>query len=150
MSISDIIIGFDFGIKKIGVAVGQKLTYTTYPIGVLRSISGNPNWKSIDCIYQEWNPKKIIVGLPLKKDGSEQGITILSRKFAIQLKKRFNIIVEMHDERFTTYEARFYNHYYHKHYHSNHLINNINRKQIQIDSIAAAIILQSWLNQQKK
>ncbi|ADV33650.1 conserved hypothetical protein [Candidatus Blochmanniella vafra str. BVAF] len=140
MSNIEIIMAFDFGTKNIGVAVGQKLTCTTTSLNVLHSIAGTPDWKNIELMYNEWKPKTLIVGLPLQIDGSEQYITILSKKFAIQLKNKFNTTVEMYDERFTTLEARsnFYNQYCSKF--------SEKIKKNKIDSIAAEIILKSWLN----
>lgn len=136
--ISGIIMAFDFGTKQIGVAIGQNFTYTTQPLLVLKSHLGVPNWKIIECIYNEWKPVILIVGLPLQMNGNDQLITILSKKFAMQLKKRFNTKVEMHDERFSTIEARSY---YFKYYYQT------KNKNYQINSIAASIILNSWLNQ---
>lgn len=116
INITEIIMAFDFGIKRIGMAIGQKLTCTTQPIGILKTQSGHPDWQNIEYIYNLWQPSRLIVGLPLKIDGREQTITILSKRFAIQLQERFQIQVEMHDERFTTIEARSnrrLNYYYH-------------------------------------
>lgn len=137
-----IIMAFDFGIRNIGIAVGQQLTYTTQPIKVLKSKDGIPDWKKINYIYNEWNPIILVVGLPVQIDGSYQYITILSKKFAKQLKKRFKITVRMHDERFSSVEAR-----------SNYIEycwrNNLRKtKGINyINAISAAVILHSWLNQ---
>lgn len=139
MSIIDIIIGFDFGVKKIGVAIGQKLTCTARPLIVLQSQYGAPDWKSIDIIYNEWKPITLVVGLPLKLNGKEQPITILAKKFAMQLKNRFHVTVKMHDERLSTNEARLTNNYNHNFFQYIH-------KKKQIDAIAAALILKSWLN----
>lgn len=140
MIITGIIMAFDYGTKNIGIAVGQTLTYNAQPIYVSKSKYGIPDWKNIEYIYDEWRPIKLIVGLPLKINGNEQLITILSRNFAAQLQKKFKIAVEMYDERFSTIEAR-----------SKILINyknNLQKKHpCQINSIAAAIILKSWLNQ---
>lgn len=141
MSMIGIVMAFDFGLKNIGIAVGQTLTYTTQPLYVSKSKFGLPDWKNIERIYNEWNPIKLIVGLPLKMDGNEQFITILSKQFAIQLKKKFKISVEMYDERFSTVEARSR---YIK-YSQKHLLKS--KKNFQINSIAAEIILKSWLNQ---
>lgn len=136
----DMIMAFDFGIKNIGVAVGQKLTYSTQPVKVLKSKLGFPNWKTIDDIYHEWHPTILIVGLPLQMNGTEQPITILAKKFAKQLKKRFKTTVEMQDERFSTIEARS-NYLKYTYFYFKKIKNND-----QINAIAAAIILKSWLN----
>lgn len=138
MSIFGIVMAFDFGVKNIGIAVGQRLTYTTQPITVLQSKFGIPNWKIITNIYHEWSPTILIVGLPLRMNGTYQPITDLSKKFANQLKNRFKTTVEMHDERFSTVEARA-NYFKYSRFH-------IKKTKInQINAIAAAIILKSWL-----
>ncbi|AGC03530.1 Putative Holliday junction resolvase [Candidatus Blochmanniella chromaiodes str. 640] len=139
MSIVDIVMGFDFGTKHIGVAIGQKLTCTAQPLTVLQSQSGVPNWKRIRDIYDTWKPMIFVVGLPLKIDGSEQPITILAKIFAIQLKELFPVPVKMHDERFSTSEARLN---YFKYYHDDLCA----RSNIKINAIAAGVILKSWLN----
>lgn len=140
MSTIGIIMAFDFGLTNIGIAIGQILTCTTQPLGISKSKLGVPDWKHITYIYHEWKPIKLIVGLPLKMDGTEQSITILSKKFAIQLEKKFKVPVEMYDERFTTIEAR-----------SQYLQNQRNNQPkknnpLYINAIAAEIILKSWLN----
>ncbi|URJ29201.1 Holliday junction resolvase RuvX [Blochmannia endosymbiont of Camponotus modoc] len=139
MSNVDIVMGFDFGTKHIGVAIGQKLTYTAQPLTVLRSQSGVPNWKRIKDIYNTWKPIILVVGLPLKIDGNEQPITILAKIFAIQLKELFPVTVKMHDERFSTSEARL-NYFEYYHYDSR------SRPNIKINAIAAGVILKSWLH----
>lgn len=141
MLIIGIIMAFDFGINNIGIAIGQILTCTTQPLNVCKSKSGVPDWKNIEHTYNEWNPIKLIVGLPLKMNGNEQTITILSKKFAKQLQKKFNIPVDMHDERFSTVEARSKFLKYSK----NNLLKS--KKTYEINSIAAEIILKSWLSQ---
>lgn len=140
-STTGIIMAFDFGLKNIGIAIGQKLTGTTQPLHVSKSKLGVPNWKNIEHVYNEWNPTKLIVGLPLKIDGHEQLITILSRRFAAQLRKKFKVSVTMYDERFSTIEARSKYLEYFK--------NNIYKIKHpnQIHAISAEIILKSWLNQ---
>ncbi|WP_236840104.1 Holliday junction resolvase RuvX [Blochmannia endosymbiont of Camponotus nipponensis] len=140
MSIIDIIIGFDFGTKHIGVAIGQKLTYTVRPLTVLQSQFGVPNWDQIKDIYNTWTPKILVVGLPLKIDGSEQPVTVLAKQFAKKLRKILPVTVNMHDERFSTSEARLD---YFKYYHNSSYI----RQDVKINAIAAGIILKSWLNQ---
>lgn len=142
MSITiDMIMGFDFGVKKIGIAIGQKLTRTARSLTVLQSKFGVPNWQHITNIYNEWKPTILIVGLPLQLDGKKQPITILTIQFATQLQDKFPMsTVNMHDERFSTSEARLHRN---KNYYDN--ISYIYKKQ-KIDAIAAEIILKSWLN----
>ncbi|QIQ42109.1 MAG: Holliday junction resolvase RuvX [Buchnera aphidicola (Microlophium carnosum)] len=133
-----IVIAFDFGIKKIGVAVGENITKKGRPLNVLNAQNGHPNWSVVKKIIQYWQPKYIIVGLPLNINGTKQDITNQSEKFANLLKYKFNIIVKMHDERLTTVEAKS-------------IIFKKDGfkalKQDKIHSYAATIILESWLNQ---
>ncbi|URJ23556.1 Holliday junction resolvase RuvX [Blochmannia endosymbiont of Camponotus sp. C-003] len=136
----DIVMGFDFGTEHIGVAIGQTLTYTAQPLTVLRSESGVPNWKHIKNIYNTWKPTIAVVGLPLKIDGSEQPITILAKIFAMQLKEQLPVTVKMHDERFSTSEARLN----YSEYCCNYLCVKPN---ININALSAGVILESWLNQ---
>ncbi|NIG99417.1 MAG: Holliday junction resolvase RuvX [Buchnera aphidicola (Periphyllus acericola)] len=139
-----IILSFDFGTKNIGTAIGECITYTTR---ALKTISKNKKtyWKNIKKIIYEWKPKKIIVGLPLNIYGKKQKITRKTEKFAKKLLKKFKISVKLHDERYTTIEAKSI------------LFKNGGVKQLtkkNINSISAEIILKSWfyekLNNKKK
>lgn len=133
-----IVIAFDFGVKKIGVAVGENITKTGRPLDVLNAKDGKPNWNIIKNLLIDWQPKFIIVGLPLNIDGTKQNITNKSEKFAQLLKCKFNVLVEMHDERLTTVEAKS-------------IIFNKNgfkalSKKEKVHSLSAVIILESWFN----
>lgn len=133
-----IVIAFDFGIKKIGVAVGENITKRGKALNILTVKNGHPNWSIIKNLLKYWEPKLIIVGLPLNINGTKQEITKKSEKFADLLKYKFNILVEMHDERLTTVEARSI------------IFNKGGFKALQtekIHSFAAVIILESWFNQ---
>ncbi|QCI21821.1 Holliday junction resolvase RuvX [Buchnera aphidicola (Hyadaphis tataricae)] len=131
------IIAFDFGIKKIGIAVGENITKTGKPLNCLNAHCGTPNWNNIKKLLQYWKPEIIVVGLPLNMNGTKQDITKRSEKFAVLLKNKFNILVAMHDERLTTAEAR------------SKFFENKNSKKLKnnIHSLSALIILESWLNQ---
>lgn len=132
-----IIIAFDFGIKKIGVAVGENITKTARPLDVLNAQNGNPNWIIVKKLLKYWQPKFIIVGLPLNIDGTKQNITNKSEKFAQLLKNKFNILVKMHDERLSTVEAKSI------------IFNKGGFKALKknkIHSFSAVVILESWFN----
>jgi len=132
-------LGFDYGLKNIGVAVGQDLTKTANPLSVIKARDGIPNWDDIQKLIDEWKPQVLIVGLPLNMDGSEQTMTKASRKFGNRLNGRFQIPVEWQDERLTTFEALE-----HLGIHS-----KLDAKQREdVDRISAQLILQSWLNEQ--
>jgi len=132
------VIAFDFGLARIGVAVGQAITSTASPLDTLRANNGKPDWDKVAALLTQWQPTRILVGEPLNMDGSDQEITLRARKFANQIHGRFGLAVEMVDERLSSVAARdelFEYGGYRK------------LKKSQIDSIAAALILESWYSQ---
>ncbi|QGY30459.1 Holliday junction resolvase RuvX [Pantoea cypripedii] len=103
---SETLLGFDFGTKSIGVAVGQQLTGTARALTALKAQDGTPDWNLIERLLKEWQPDYVVVGLPLNMDGTEQELTARARKFANRLHGRFGVRVELQDERLSTVEAR--------------------------------------------
>ncbi len=139
MSRARTLLGFDFGMKNIGIAVGQELTRTANPLTAIKARDGIPDWDRIQKLLEEWRPDLLIVGLPLNMDGSEQEMTAAARRFGNRLHGRFNIPVEWQDERLSTYEA----------------LDQMgirskmdSRQRSDVDQLSAQLILQSWLNQQ--
>jgi len=132
------LLGFDFGLKNIGVAVGQELTSTATALTVIKAQDGKPNWDDIEKLISQWQPQLLIVGLPLNMDGTEQTMTAAARKFGHRLNGRFQIPVEWQDERLSTYDALEYLGVHSK-------LQAKNRDDV--DRISAQLILQSWLNQ---
>ena len=135
-----IYLGFDFGMKRIGVAVGQRLTGSASPVTTLQAKQGVPRWETIQLLIDQWRPESLIVGLPTRIDDGEQYTTSAARGFARQLRKRFALVVHLVDERLSTVEARA------------HLFDNggyRNLKTSEVDSIAACIILEQWLQHPK-
>lgn len=129
------IIAFDFGLARIGVAVGQKITATASPLDTIKAKDGTPNWQQFEQLFKQWQPTKVLVGEPFNMDGSDQEITKRARKFANQLHGRFGVQVELVDERLSSAAAReelFEFGGYKK------------LKKSQLDSIAAVLILESW------
>jgi putative Holliday junction resolvase len=100
------IIGFDFGKKYIGVAVGQEITGNASPLGSVKANDGVPHWDSLGNFLKEWQPDLIVVGLPLNMDGSEQQLTLDAKKFGNRVAGRFGLKVEFQDERLTTADAK--------------------------------------------
>ena len=139
MSTEKNILGFDFGMKSIGVAVGHNLTHTARGIAALSARDGIPDWDNIAKIVAEWQPGLIVVGLPLNMDGTEQLMTAAARKFGNRMNNRFNIPVAWQDERLTTFEALDQMGIRSK-MHTD--------KRSDVDKLSAQIILQSWLDQQ--
>ena len=103
---SRVILAFDFGLKHIGVAIGQEITNTAETFFSLKAKNGEPDWRKLDPLVKEWNPKLLVVGNPLNMDGSESEIKKKSDKFSNLINKRYNIPVELMDERLTTREAK--------------------------------------------
>jgi putative Holliday junction resolvase len=136
-----IILAFDYGLKQMGVATGQTLTGSARGLCILKAHDGIPNWDEVSKLLNEWTPDLVLVGLPLNMDASESELSRLARKFARRLQGRFNANVLMVDERLTSQDAKA-------------LIreeNNEGKKGrtdlTKIDHLAAALILQSWLDQ---
>lgn len=132
----DVFLGFDFGYKRIGVAVGQKLTAGASPLSTLAARLGVPNWAEIQAVIQQWQPAGLIVGVPTCLNDQELYTTSAARDFAAELSTRFGLPVFCVDERLTTVEARqrlFAKGGYRK------------IKKTQVDSLAACIILEQWL-----
>ncbi|ATZ12587.1 Holliday junction resolvase RuvX [Erwinia amylovora] len=128
-------LAFDFGTKSIGVAIGQQLTGTARPLIALKAQDGIPDWNRLEALLKEWQPDRVVVGLPLNMDGSEQPLTVRARKFANRLHGRFGVQVDLHDERLSTVEARA------------ELFERGGFRALSkgnVDSLSAVIILESW------
>lgn len=99
-------VGFDFGKKYIGVAVGQEITGSATPLGSIKANDGIPHWDNVNNYLKEWQPDYIVVGLPLNMDGSEQQLTLDAKKFGKRIMGKFGLPVEYQDERLTTADAK--------------------------------------------
>lgn len=128
-------LSFDFGMSKIGVAVGQSITQTARPLTNIKAQDGIPNWRDIESLIAEWHADALIVGLPYNMDGTLQDISLAARKFARRLKAQFRLPVYMCDERLTTKEAQS-------------LLHEKGDKKTEVDSFAASLILESWFREQ--
>jgi putative Holliday junction resolvase len=132
------IIAFDFGYRRIGVAVGQTLTGTASALAVVPA-AVKPDWRAITSIITEWKPSALLVGLPFAKDGGETDMTKSARRFGRQLEGRFGIPVWFEDERLTSFSAE-------QRFVEARAGSRAKRKDASLkDSIAAQIILESWL-----
>ena len=98
------VLAFDFGHKRIGVAVGEALTGSASPLPTLVN-HAEPDWPALLRLIAEWRPTELVVGLPLDEDGGEQPITALARRFAEQLAQRSGLKVNLADERFSSRAA---------------------------------------------
>ena len=86
-----IVMGFDFGTQRIGVAVGQRITSTATPVSILKAKNGVPNWEEIKKLINEWQPSLFVIGFPMNMDGTESEMSRLSQKFGRKLSGRFNL-----------------------------------------------------------
>ncbi|MFT7054047.1 MAG: putative Holliday junction resolvase [Psychromonas sp.] len=130
------LLSFDFGTKSIGVATGQMITATAQPLAAIKANDGIPNWNIVEKVISDWMPDLIVVGLPLNMDGSEQPITLRAKKFANRLNGRFGVKVALQDERLTTASAKEF------------IFTHGGYKALEkgkIDSVSAALILESWM-----
>ncbi len=131
------VLAFDFGMKRIGVALGITLTNQARPLQTLQANQGVPDWRIINKLIKEWGVQELIVGIPTHLDDSEQFTTNAARQFAAQLTAETALPVHMIDERLTTVEAR------------QQVFDEGGYKALkrsEIDSIAAKLILQQWLS----
>ena len=134
---SGTVLGFDFGEQRIGVATGEHLLKTASPLTTIDNESNDVRFQAITELIQEWQPKLLVVGLPLSLDGSEHAITQLCKKFARRLNGRFNLPVMLVDERYSSAEA-------------SQKLNETGVKgraqKIMLDQVAAQTILQSYFD----
>lgn len=101
------ILGFDFGVKSIGVATGNSLTSTTTALLTIQCRDNVPDWKVIEKLIAEWKPRCLVVGLPLSMAGEETSMSAQCRSFALSLEKRFNMPAHLVDERLSSQEADY-------------------------------------------
>ena len=132
------LLGFDFGLQRIGVAVGQELTGTATALATVRSRNGKPDWDMITELIRTWRPDALVVGLPLHADGSESGFTRSVKRFILQLEDRYKLPVHSMDERLSSHAAA--------HCEGE---GKFELKSRGIDAVAAKEILVSWLQSKK-
>ncbi|WP_108124011.1 Holliday junction resolvase RuvX [Saccharospirillum mangrovi] len=132
-------LGFDFGLAWIGVAAGQRLTQTASPLPPLRARDGIPNWDAIDALVNEWKPAGFVVGIPYNMDGSDSEMGARANKFRKRLHGRYGLPAEAIDERLSSREARSQ---------LGERGKSLSKaRQAQVDSIAAQLILETFLLQ---
>ena len=134
-----VLLGFDFGLRRIGIAVGNRLLNTARPL-VTVAHKEAPDWSQIDAAIREWCPSDLVVGIPVHMDGTEQAITQSARQFAAQLGKRYQLPVHPADERLSSADAEETL----KAERANGRKRRINKAEK--DSLAASIILRDWMH----
>jgi putative Holliday junction resolvase len=139
-----IVLGFDFGMKYIGVAVGQSITKTAKPLTTLRSHAGVPKWDEIHQLVKEWKPTQLIVGIPLNMDGTEQPMTLAARNFGNLLKEKIPLPLHEVDERLSSWEAK------NRVFDPNAVKKKLKGKKElieEVNAVAAAILVEQWLRE---
>ncbi len=127
------IVAFDYGTKRIGVAVGQTVSGTASPVATVRSRAGTPDWNAIRAIIESFAPEVLVVGIPIAvdegEDATEHPLTGPVMRFAAELHGLFGLPVHIVDERLSTHEAR-----------------SRAPGAVVIDAVAAQVILETWLH----
>jgi len=134
------VLGFDYGTRRIGIAVGQRVTGSASGVAVVSNRGNHPDWMAIERVIADWQPEALVVGLPLGLDGGEQPMSAAARGFARALARRFPLPVLMHDERLTSIEAsrRFAA--------ARKSGQRRARDAARLDAVAAEILVESWLS----
>jgi len=123
----DIVLGFDFGTRRIGIAMGNSLTGQAQPLSVVKAIDNATRFKIIGDLIEQWRPARLVVGEPRHPDGAEHEMTLRARRFANQLHGRFGLPVVLVDERYSSAVISA-------------------RRGETVDDKAAAIILQQYFD----
>ena len=131
------ILAFDFGLRQLGVAVGNRVTSTAQALTTLSANDGIPRWQEIQALLDEWQPQLLLVGLPLNMNGSASELSQRAEKFARRLQGRFALPVEFMDERLSSFDAK---------QRLNEAGHKGDYKSSPADALAAELILQSWLD----
>ena len=135
------IIAFDFGLRRIGVAVGQQVTNSANPLCAISNGEDGPDWERIASLVREWQPARLVVGVPVHADGSPSGLGKFATAFIRDL-ARFDLPVDAVDERYSSVEAE--------------ALLKSRRKQglrgrigkADIDAAAATLIAERWLKKE--
>ena len=132
------ILCFDFGLRRIGVAVGQTATWNASSLETVRHHQ-NPDWQAIDRLVTEWKPSTLLVGLPLGPEGEDTEMSRAARAFGRQLKKRYSLDTHFFDERLSSREAG-------QRFAELRASGGLKRKDVsRLDAVAAQVILENWL-----
>lgn len=131
------VLAFDYGEKRIGVAIGESTLTQAHPLAVIKSQDKAASLKAIGELIREWQPQQLVVGLPTHVDGTPHAMTALCRRFAASLSSAFALPVAFADERLTSSDAE-----------SRLRETGRNTKNMKplLDAVAAQLILQTWFD----
>ena len=135
-------LGFDYGVKKIGVAVGDTETQIASALATVRAVNQKTGWDEITALINTWQPVRMVVGISRQENGEDNEVTPKMERFSRQLEGRYQCPVELFDETLTTFEAKQL------------LFDDVQVSATKLwevqDELAAQLILQSWLNTQQQ
>lgn len=135
------VLGFDFGLKRIGVAIGNRVTGVVTPLTTLTNVNLQIDWNQITQLIEEWRPEKLVVGIPYLLDGTSSEMTTRAERFCRQLEGRYGLQIDAVNEQLSSAEAE----------QRLKQTRQMGRKKKiskgEIDQLAAVIILESWLLQ---
>jgi putative holliday junction resolvase len=138
-----VVLAFDFGHRRIGVACGDTISRTAAPLDAVPVTSGGPRWEIIDALLREWQPALIVVGLPYNVDGSDSTMTSAAREFAAELERRCRLKVVLVDERYSSREAEARL--------KSERAAGLRRRRVakaDVDAAAACVILERWFSEE--
>ena len=138
-----VVLAFDFGHRRIGVACGDTVSRTAAPLDAVPVGIGGPRWEVIDALLREWQPALIVVGLPYNVDGSDSTMTSAAREFAAELERRCRLQVELVDERYSSREAEARL--------KSARESGLRRRRVakaDVDAAAACVILERWFTEE--
>ena len=135
---SGTVLAFDFGERRIGIAVGELQIGVAHPLDTIDAEANDVRFARIEALVNEWQPVLLLVGLPLALDGSEHAMTALARRFAQRLQGRFGVETRMVDERLTSVEAE---------QQARDIGLDLRKGRSKIDQLAAKLILEDYCNQ---
>lgn len=133
------VLAFDFGLRQIGIAVGNTALKTAQPLAIVTAKNGKPDWQALEKVVHQWLPDLLVVGDPLNMDGSAGEMSDRARKFARRMHGRWGTAFEMTDERLSSFEAK---------QDMRELGHRGDYKDKPIDSYAAELILKTWFREQ--
>jgi putative Holliday junction resolvase len=138
-----IVLAFDFGHRRIGVACGDTVSRTAAPQGAVPVGVGGPRWEAIDALVREWQPALAVIGLPYNVDGSDSAMTGAAREFAAEFARRFPLQVALVDERYSSREAAARL--------KSARESGLRRRRVvkaDVDAAAACVILERWFTEE--
>ena len=138
-----VLLAFDYGRRRIGVACGDTVSRTAAPQGTVPTGPGGPRWSVIDALLREWQPALTVVGLPYNVDGSDSAMTLAARRFAAELEGRYRLRVALVDARYSSREAEARL--------KETRESGLRRRRVakaDVDAAAACVILERWFSEQ--